>query len=351
MDTLTHALSGALLACATARGKVSPGAVSRPRRMAVGALAAAFPDSDFVLSFISPLGYLLNHRGITHSIVMLPAWAWLLAVLAALAYRDPRGWRAYWAIAAMGIGVHILGDLVTSYGTMIWAPFSDARYAWGTTFIIDLWFSGIILAGLLLSIAQRASRMPAIASLAVLVAYVGLQGWLKSQAIDVGLRHAAQQMPGASVSVQPGPVSPFNWMVIDELDGEYRYALVSLLRREPAPRPTPDSGFFYRLSAEFDPPRAALWRTASLRGAGPDAGLAREAWARPELAFFKWFAQYPALYRVDRGNPSTCAWFYDLRFFRPGTDFLPFRYGLCRDGDGPWRRFQLIGDGQRAPLN
>ena len=30
---------------------------------------------------------------------------------------------------------------------MILAPFSDWRAAIGTTFIIDLWFSGIILAG------------------------------------------------------------------------------------------------------------------------------------------------------------------------------------------------------------
>jgi len=43
MDTLTHALSGALLARATAPA-VSADVLPLRRRLAIGALAAAFPD-------------------------------------------------------------------------------------------------------------------------------------------------------------------------------------------------------------------------------------------------------------------------------------------------------------------
>jgi inner membrane protein len=333
-----------------ARGGLPSTAASRSRRVAVGTLAAAFPDIDYVISFISPLAYLLNHRGVTHSIVLLPLWAWLLAYLAALIYRDPRGWRAYWVIAALGIGVHILGDLITSFGTMVFAPFSDERYAWGTTFIIDLWFSGIIVAGLLLSWARARSLVSPVASLAVLAGYVGFQAWLKAQAVEVGLRHVTAEGRPATVSVQPGPVSPFNWMVVEDSGGDYRYAFVNLARRERLARPDAESGFFYRLSAEFDPPKSALWRRASLFGAPEETALARAVWSHPDMGFFRWFAQYPALYRVDGGNPSVCVWFYDLRFSRPGTGFLPFRYGMCRDAEGPWRRYQLIGAGARVPL-
>ena len=348
MDTLTHALSGALLARAAAGSKP---VISLRRRFAVGALSAAFPDSDYLASYLSPLDYLLNHRGVTHSVLLLPFWAWLLALLAALAFRHPRGWRAYWVVAALGIGVHILGDLITSYGTMIFAPLSDARFGWGTTFIIDLWFSGIILAGLAGSWLRASSRVPALAALAVLALYVGFQGWLKSEATAVGVADALQShRPDARISVQPGPVSPFNWMVVQARDGEYRYALVNLARRAALPGPDASSGFFYRLSAEFDPPAEARWRSASLHGSEADAELVREAWSRPELDFFRWFAEYPALYRVDRGNPSVCVWFYDLRFFRPGSDFLPFRYGVCREAQAPWRRYQLSGDNDRSPL-
>jgi len=54
--------------------------------------------------------------------------------------------RALWR-HGLSIGAHIAGDVITSYGTMLLAPLSDWRAAIGTTFIIDLWFSGIIVAG------------------------------------------------------------------------------------------------------------------------------------------------------------------------------------------------------------
>jgi inner membrane protein len=346
LDTLTHALSGALLGRATA-GRHSP--LPLGQRMTVGALAAAFPDADYVVSFVSPLSYLLNHRGLTHSLLVLPLWAWLLAWLAAIAFRDPRGWRAYLPIAALGVASHILGDLITSYGTMVLAPVSDRRFAWGTTFIIDLWFSGIIIAGLLASSVWKPSRLPAFAATGALVAYVGFQGWLKSEALAVGERQAREaHIEGARVTAQPGPVSPFNWTVVIDREGKYRYATVNLARRDRLPRPDEDSGFFYRLSAPFDPPLQASWSQASLDGGNP---VAREAWNSEALAFFRWFAEYPTLLRIDSGNPSTCAWFYDLRFVRPGGGTLPFRYGACREADGPWRRFQLVGDDERRALD
>jgi inner membrane protein len=55
----------------------------------------------------------------------------------------------------------------------------------------------------------------------------------------------------------------------------------------------------------------------------------------------RWFAERPAFDGVTEG--STCAWFVDLRFLNPGRDWLPFRYGACRDGpDVPWRAFERL---------
>ena len=64
MDTLTHALSGALMARALANDDNS--SVTRRDCVALGFLAAAFPDADVVFSLASPLAYLYHHRGITH---------------------------------------------------------------------------------------------------------------------------------------------------------------------------------------------------------------------------------------------------------------------------------------------
>src|SRR3954463_2341360 len=127
MDTLTHALCGALIGRATAPRERDDNALPRGRRMLTGFLAAAFPDIDFVTSYLTPLSYVHNHRGVTHSLVLLPLWAALVAFVVAALWRFRPGWRSYFGIAALGVASHIALDLITSFGTMIFAPFSDAR--------------------------------------------------------------------------------------------------------------------------------------------------------------------------------------------------------------------------------
>jgi inner membrane protein len=350
MDTLTHALSGALIARATAPR--SPGANALPvgRRMWVGAAAAAFPDLDFVTGYMTPLAYLHHHRGITHSLVLLPVWAALVAFIFAAAWRFRPPWRAYMGIAAIGIASHIAGDLITAFGTIIFAPLSDARFALATTFIIDLWFSGIIVAALITCAVWRRTRTPAVAGLAVLAAYVGLQWLMQQQAIDFGRRHAqAIGLRDARVTAVPRPVSPFNWTVVIEEAGHYRYAQVNLVRKAAKPPPEASTGFIATLDAPYRPLRDAVWNEAAVYGTGrDDAVIAREAYSQPAFRFFRWFAAYPALLRVEAGNPERCAWFHDLRFVTPGRNPTPFIYGMCREGQGAWRPFQLLGEKRRA---
>src|SRR3954465_2661916 len=173
-----------------------------PRRVAAGFLACASPDLDFVTGFAGPVSYLLNHRGVTHSLILLPLWALGISWLLAKIVREPNGkdgtagWRALYGITAMAIGLHIAGDLITSYGTMIFAPFSSWRPGLGTTFIIDLWFSGIIVAGLIASAIAYRSSWPAIAAFAVLGGYVGFQYLQRERALEIAAKHAR---PGTTI--------------------------------------------------------------------------------------------------------------------------------------------------------
>lgn len=346
MDNLTHALSGALIARATAP-RPQPG-VTMPlrRRIVLGVIAASLPDIDFVLSFVSPYTYLLHHRGITHSLVMLPLWSLLCALVCARLWRDGLGWRAYFGIFAWGIGIHIVGDWITSFGTMLLAPLSDHRFAMSTTFIIDLSLMGLLLAGVVACIAWRRSRTPAVVCLALVGATIAFQGWQRQQAIDVGHAHAAaQDMQGARVSALPRPLSPFNWMVVVENDDHVAFAQVRLVAGKPLLSRV-GIDFFNRLAAPYQPAMTAPWTRMDRFGPDP---IAREAFASPAFAFFRWFAAHPALYRIDRKGASTCVWFQDLRFLTPGRDVMPFRYGLCREGQGPWERFELDDETPDAP--
>lgn len=352
MDTLTHALSGALLARATAPGTQTVDTLPLRRRIFVGFVAAAFPDIDFVVSYLSPLSYLYHHRGVTHSILLLPLWAALLAALFALLWRGKPPWRAYFGIAALGVGSHLAGDWITSFGTMLFAPLSDARHALSTTFIIDLWFTGIILAGLLAAAIWRSTRAPAVAGLVVLTAYVGGQWLLQQRAIDFGERYAAvQAIPHARVTALPRPVSPFNWTVIVEDAERYAYAHVNLVRTIARPEPTSQTSFVQRLDASYRPLDSARWMRAERYGAHPDeAALAREAYFQPAFDFFRWFAAYPVLLGIEREQSGACVWFHDLRFVTPGREGTPFRYGMCREAGGTWKPLQLVAGKGRLPV-
>jgi inner membrane protein len=345
MDPLTHALSGALIARATAPRHGNPRTLPLSRRVGLGFAAAAFPDLDVVVSWLSPLAYLHYHRGVTHSIVMLPLWSLLLAWLCARIWRGGPPWRAYFGVFAWGIGIHIAGDLITSFGTMIFAPFSDARYALSTTFIIDLWLTGTLFAALVVAGIRRNSRAPALAGLALVAGYVAFQFALQQRAVDFGAAYArAHGIEKAQITAEPRPASPFNWIVLVTEDDRYHYSLVNLWRTRPLESGR-NAGFMRRLNAPYLPLGQAVWTVALRYGSAPaELDIAREAWAQPQIAFFRWFAAYPALHRIDRGNPELCVWFHDLRFFTPGRDAWPFRYGLCRAAGGPWVPFQLVGE-------
>lgn len=117
MDTLTHALSGMLLARATAPGKTDTPQLPLYVRMWCGFLAAAFPDADFVMRYFGSLSYLEHHRGVTHSFLMLPLWALLLSVVFMLIWRRRYHWKMFLGVSAMSVLIHILGDVITAYGT------------------------------------------------------------------------------------------------------------------------------------------------------------------------------------------------------------------------------------------
>src|SRR5947207_12520194 len=146
MDTITHGIAGALIGKAVFGGEnmfasqpMNPGRIVTWSLM----LGAIFPDSDVLRDIFSHdrLLVITWHRSITHSLVLLPLWALLLAWITH-AFCKWRRWEApsFAALAgiyAVGILSHILLDLVTTFGTMIWSPVACSRPAWAVLLIGD----------------------------------------------------------------------------------------------------------------------------------------------------------------------------------------------------------------------
>jgi membrane-bound metal-dependent hydrolase YbcI (DUF457 family) len=160
MDTITHGIAGALIGKAVFRGQDMFASHPMNRRRIVTwslMLGAIFPDSDVVRDIFShdKLLVITWHRSITHSLVLLPLWALLLAAIT-IVFARWRKWEApsfapLSAIYALGILSHILLDLVTSFGTMIWSPLEWSRPAWDLIFIVDFTLTAIFLVPQLLA--------------------------------------------------------------------------------------------------------------------------------------------------------------------------------------------------------
>jgi membrane-bound metal-dependent hydrolase YbcI (DUF457 family) len=160
MDTITHGIAGALIGKAAFGGEdmFASRPMNRGRIITWSLmLGAIFPDSDVIRDFFSSDKLLIVtwHRSLTHSLVLLPLWALLLAGITR-AFANSRKWEApsfaaLTGIYAAGILSHILLDLVTSFGTMIWSPLQWSRPAWDLIFIVDFTLTAIFLVPQLLA--------------------------------------------------------------------------------------------------------------------------------------------------------------------------------------------------------
>ncbi|MGQ0750841.1 MAG: metal-dependent hydrolase [Betaproteobacteria bacterium] len=337
MDTLTHALSGALLARAAAPGASRPGALSPKARLAAGFAAAAFPDCDFALRLADTLTYLNWHQGITHSLVLMPAWAWALAHVFSCVSGDRYSWRTFYGVTLLGIAVHIAGDLITAYGTALFAPFSAQRYSIPLAFVIDPYLTALLAGGFAMVAIRPQSRRAAVVSLMLALAYVALLANLHSRALDLGRGYLAKhRIDGTAIHALPQPLAPSNWKVIVSDSEGYHEAHVNLWRRETG-SPPEETSRLLRIFHEYRPASMMEWRRHPRFGDDPAyVSVAREAWNQEQFEPFRRFALFPVLDSVQSGPGALCAWFYDLRFSVPT---LPpsFRYGMCRGGSsGDW---------------
>jgi membrane-bound metal-dependent hydrolase YbcI (DUF457 family) len=179
MDTITHGIAGALMAKALFHGDdlFASHPMNRQRLVTWSTmLGAIFPDSDVFRDMLSRNDLLIItwHRSITHSLLCLPLFALLLAALTRGVARW-RKWDAppFWVLTgiyAAGILSHILLDLVTSFGTMVWSPLKWSRPAWDLIFIVDFTFTGLLIVPQILAWVQERpekARRRAIASFAI----------------------------------------------------------------------------------------------------------------------------------------------------------------------------------------
>ena len=205
VDTLAHGLTGAVIGYCGFRQRPDGGRVA----LWAGIAAAEFPDVDVALGFLGNETLLRWHRSFTHSAVLLPVWAVVVAG-AFWACSDKKRFRVLYAVSTVGIASHLLLDLLTNYGTELLWPLTDARFALSWVFIVDVYVWAILATGLIASIVTQRTTV-ARATLVIVSGFFLFCGTSRAQALHRARLRAA---PTARVEAFPEPMDPLDWTII-----------------------------------------------------------------------------------------------------------------------------------------
>ena len=124
----------------------------------IGLLSGLAADLDiFIRSSTDPLLFLEYHRHFTHSIFFIPFGALICSVVFYYLFskRNNFSFRETYFFSFLGYATHGIIDSFTTYGTLLFWPFTDERIAWNTISVIDPIFTIPIFILVIFSIVKR----------------------------------------------------------------------------------------------------------------------------------------------------------------------------------------------------
>lgn len=239
MDNLTHSLTGVLL---------SRAGLNRftPRATAILVLSSNAPDVDAISVLGGADSYFHYHRGLTHSLVMIPVLAALVALGIKLVFRksDVRVWPAF-GLALIGLGGHVLLDFTNQYGIRLFLPFSEAWPGLNITNVVDIWIWLVVIVASVWPLLSRlvsseigakktGGRGLAITALVLFALYDCGRAVLHQRAIAEQAAWLYDGEMPRRIGAYPTSLDPFLWRGVVETDSAYHI-------------------FTFRLTREFDP--------------------------------------------------------------------------------------------------
>ena len=231
MDPLTQGTIGAVLP--QALGKKNLGIVAL-----LGFLSGMAPDLDILIrSSTDPLLSLEYHRQFTHSLIFIPFGGLICALFLFVVFKkiSPFNFKKTWLYCTLGYGTHGLIDACTSYGTLLFWPFSDMRIAWNNISIIDPLFTLPLILLIVLATIKKKNVYSKIA-LAWAVTYLMLGVYLHNVAINVGKEIAEQRGHIVTrIKAKPSFGNLILWKTIYESDDHFYVDATNLFFRNIIP--------------------------------------------------------------------------------------------------------------------
>ena len=206
----------------------------------IGALAGMAPDLDiFIRSATDPILFLEFHRQFTHSLIFIPFGALLCSLIfyplmhsRLIINKWPAAKLSFaqiYLFSFLGYATHGLLDACTSYGTQLFWPFSNERFAWNIVSIIDPLFTLPVIFFISLAAYRKNVRYARIAfAYAVIFLSLGVVQYQRAeQAVTALALQRGHQIE--RVHLKPSFGNRHVWKMIYEYDGRYYVDAVKLL--------------------------------------------------------------------------------------------------------------------------
>ena len=123
----------------------------------IGFLAGLAPDLDVLIrSETDPILFLEYHRQFSHSLFFIPFGSLIVALFIFPFVKGSMTLKTVYIASFLGYATHGLLDACTSYGTLLFWPFSNERVTWNNISIVDPLFTTPIL--ILIGIAIKTKK-------------------------------------------------------------------------------------------------------------------------------------------------------------------------------------------------
>lgn len=301
MDSITQAALGAVVGEVGFRHKLGNKAVL------FGALYGLLPDADVILGAFDEWAVMAWHRGVTHSLVVLPFVAPLVAWISYRIDKRRTPYRTWVHLAFWALITHPLLDWCTSYGTVLLAPLSDHRFSLDAVAILDPFYTVPLLIAL---IVGRVKRVPVPAvrwvggiALVLTTGYLALGVLQARRGVELAraqFESAEQEARFEPVDIRATPTFFNVWVrriLARDADGNLRIGYVST----------------------WSPAEIEFMERNRPRDA-EDAELVADIIGRREGKLFQWFSMGMLSFQIDRspdlkpGGVETVMTVFDHRF-------------------------------------
>ncbi|HIB10106.1 MAG TPA: metal-dependent hydrolase, partial [Gemmatimonadetes bacterium] len=204
MDSITQAALGGALGGAVLGRRFGRGAVI------AGALLGTLPDMDVLIDYGDAVANFSQHRGFSHSLLILAPLAVVLAALLSR-WQHSVSFRRWLTFTGAILITHPLLDAFTTYGTQLLWPLGPP-VAWHTIFIIDPLYTLPLLLAVIIALVRppaiRALTVGLVLSSLYLAWSLAAQQWVDHRVHQALAGTGYQTAPRM---VQPMPFSTLLW--------------------------------------------------------------------------------------------------------------------------------------------